>query len=100
VLLRAYTLLTALLALLLPRRSLSCVGYFARGQFFSLHVRIVHYAALLEPLLIGNSPVAARSCERMSLHLTGLRHTLQALHLRPKSPNVLKMHTQPIVEVG
>jgi hypothetical protein len=38
----------------------------------------------LEPLLIGNSPVAARSCERMSLHLPGLRHTLQAQHLRPR----------------
>jgi hypothetical protein len=36
----------------------------------------------LEPLIIGNSPVAARSCERMSLHLPGLRHTLQALYLR------------------
>jgi hypothetical protein len=38
----------------------------------------------LEPLLICNSPVAARSCERMSLHLPGMRHTLQALHLRPR----------------
>jgi hypothetical protein len=38
----------------------------------------------LEPLHIGNSPVAARSCERMSLHLPGLRLTLPALHLRPR----------------
>jgi hypothetical protein len=39
----------------------------------------------LEPLHIGNSPVAARFRERKSLHLPGLRHTLQAvLHLRPK----------------
>jgi hypothetical protein len=38
----------------------------------------------MEPLLIGNSPAAARSCERMSLHLPGLRHILQALHLRPR----------------
>jgi hypothetical protein len=48
-----------------------------RGQFSSLHVRIVHYAVHLQPLHIGNSPVAARSCERMSLHLPGLGHTLQ-----------------------
>jgi hypothetical protein len=48
-----------------------------RGQFFTLHVRLVHYTVRLEPLLIGNSPVAARSCERMSLHLPGLRHTLK-----------------------
>jgi hypothetical protein len=45
---------------------------------------IVHYAVHLEPLLMGNSPVAAHSCERMSLHLPGLRHKLQALHLRPR----------------
>jgi hypothetical protein len=51
---------------------------------FQLHVGIVHYAVHLEPLHIGNSPVAARFCERMSLHLPGLRHTLQALHLRPR----------------
>jgi hypothetical protein len=51
---------------------------------FPLNVRIVHYAAHLEPLHIGNPPVAARSCERMSLHLPGLRNTLQALHLRPR----------------
>jgi hypothetical protein len=44
----------------------------------------VHYAVHVEPLLIGNSPVAARSYERMSLHLPGMRHTLQTLHLRPK----------------
>jgi hypothetical protein len=56
----------------------------ARGQFFPLHVRIVYYAVHLEPLHIGNSPVAAHPCERMSLHLPGLRHTLQALHLRPR----------------
>jgi hypothetical protein len=55
-----------------------------RGQFFPLHVILVHYAVHLEPLHIGNSPVAARSCERMSLHLPGLRHTLQALRLRPR----------------
>jgi hypothetical protein len=56
-----------------------------RRQFFPLYVRIEHYALHLEPLLIGNSPVAARSCERMSLHLLpGLRHTVQALHLRPR----------------
>jgi hypothetical protein len=83
-LLRAYTLLTALLALFLPRRSLSRVGKFARGHIFPLHVRIVHYAVHLERLLIGDSPVAARSCERMSLHLPGLRHTLQALQLRSR----------------
>jgi hypothetical protein len=35
-LLRAYTLLTTLLALLPPRRSLSCAGYFTRGQFSHL----------------------------------------------------------------
>jgi hypothetical protein len=28
--------------------------------------------------------IAARSCERMLLHLPGLRHTLQVLHLRPR----------------
>jgi hypothetical protein len=81
-LLHAYTLLTTLLPLLLPRRSLSCVGYLACGQFFPLGVRLVHCAVYLEPLLTGNSPVAARSCERMSLHLPDVRHTLQALHLR------------------
>jgi hypothetical protein len=75
---------TAMLALLHPRRSLSCVGYFAHGQFFPLHVRLVHYAVHLEPLHIRNSPVAARSCERMSLHLPGLRHALQALNLRTR----------------
>jgi hypothetical protein len=83
-LLRVYTLLTTLLALRLPRRSLSCVGKFARGQFFPLHVRLLHYAVHLEHLHIGNSIVAARSCERMSLHLPGLRHPLQALHLRSR----------------
>jgi hypothetical protein len=83
-LLRAYTLLTALLALLLPRRSLSRVGEFARGQFFPLHVRILYSAVHFKLLLIGNSPVAARPCQRMSLHLPGLRHTLQALHLRSR----------------
>jgi hypothetical protein len=31
----------------------------------------------LEALLIGNLPVAVRSSERMSLHLPGVRHTLQ-----------------------
>jgi hypothetical protein len=36
-----------------------------------------------ETPFIGNSPVAAGSCGRMSLHLPGMRHTLQALHLRP-----------------
>jgi hypothetical protein len=56
-----------------------------RGQFSPLHVRQVHSAVYLEPLHIdGNSPVAARSCERMSLHLPGPRHTLHALHLRPR----------------
>jgi hypothetical protein len=40
--LRVYALLTTLLALLLPRRSLSCVSYFAHGQFFPLHVRLVY----------------------------------------------------------
>jgi hypothetical protein len=55
-----------------------------RGQFFPLHVIIIHYAQYLEPLHIGNSPVAARSCERMSLQLPTLRHTLQALDLRPR----------------
>jgi hypothetical protein len=48
---------------------------------FPLHVRIVPYAVHLEPPHIGNSPVATRSCERMSLHLPGLRLTLKALHL-------------------
>jgi hypothetical protein len=61
-LLRVYTLLTILLALLLPRRSLSCVGLFARGQLSLLHVILVYYAVYLEPLHIGNSPVVARSC--------------------------------------
>jgi hypothetical protein len=51
---------------------------------FPLHVRIVRYAVHLEQLHIGSSPVAARSCERMSLHLPGLRHALKALHLRPR----------------
>jgi hypothetical protein len=49
-----------------------------------LHPRLVHCAVHLEPLHIGNSPAAARSCERMSLHLPGLRHPLQALHLRSR----------------
>jgi hypothetical protein len=83
-LLRAYTLLTALVDVLLPRMSLLCVGEFARGHIFPLHVILVHSAVHLEPLLIGNSPVAARSYERMSLHLPGLRHTLQAVHIRPR----------------
>jgi hypothetical protein len=54
------------------------------GTVFPRHVRIVHYALHLEPLLIGNSPVAPRSFERMSLHLPRMRHTLQELHLRPR----------------
>jgi hypothetical protein len=83
-LLRAYTPLTALIALLLPCRSLSCVGLLARGQFFPLHVILVYSTVHLEPLHIGNSPVAERSCEHMSLHLPGLRHTVQALDLRPR----------------
>jgi hypothetical protein len=70
-LLRANTLLTPLLALLLPRRFLSCVGHFSPP-----HVRLVHPAVYLEPLHIGNSPVAARPCEHLSLHLPGMRHAL------------------------
>jgi hypothetical protein len=52
--------------------------------FSPLHLRLVHYAVYLEPLHIGHLPVAARSCECMSPHSPGLRHTLQALHLRPR----------------
>jgi hypothetical protein len=49
-----------------------------------MHVRLVRYAVHMEQLHIGNLPVAARSSERMSLHLPGLTPTLQALHLRPR----------------
>jgi hypothetical protein len=83
VLLRAYTLLKILLALLLPRRSLSCVGKFSRGQFSPLHVRLVHSAVHLEPFPLGKSPVASRSREHMSLHLPDLRQAALAQHLRP-----------------
>jgi hypothetical protein len=83
-LLRAYTLLTTLLALLLPRRSLSCVGDFDVDSFSPLHVKLVHYAMHLEPFPFGNSSVASRSYEQMSLHLPGLRHLQLAQHLRPK----------------
>jgi hypothetical protein len=51
---------------------------------FPLHVRLVHSAVHLEPLHIGNSPVAARSCVHMLLHLPGLRRTLHARHLRSR----------------
>jgi hypothetical protein len=81
-LLRAYTLLIALLVLPFPRMSPSCVGQFARGQFSPQHIRLVHSAVNLEPLRICHSPIAARSCEHMSLDLPGMRHTLHALHLR------------------
>jgi hypothetical protein len=52
--------------------------------FFPLHVKLVHDTVHLEPLHIGNSPVAARSYERILLHLPGPRHPLQALHLRSR----------------
>jgi hypothetical protein len=48
---------------------------------FPLHIKLVQYIVHLEPLHIGNSPVAARSCERMSVHLPGMKRTLQARHL-------------------
>jgi hypothetical protein len=67
-LLRAYMFLTSMLALLLSRRSLSRGGLLARGQFSQLNVKLVHYAVHLEPFHVGNSPVAAKSCEHMSLH--------------------------------
>jgi hypothetical protein len=49
---------------------------------FPLHVKLVHSAVYFEPLHLGNSPIAARSCERMSLHLPGMRHALPAQHRR------------------
>jgi hypothetical protein len=39
-----------------------------------LHVKLVHYAVHSDQFLIGNSPIASRSCEHMYRHLPGLRH--------------------------
>jgi hypothetical protein len=83
-LLGAYTFLTTMLAFLLSRRSLSCVGYFAVDSFPCYMPKLVHYAVHLEPFPVGNCPIASRSYEQMSLNLPGLRHAQLAQHLRPR----------------
>jgi hypothetical protein len=49
------------------------------------HVKLIYSAIYLKPFHVGNSPVASRLCEHMSLHLPGLIHTLLTQHLRPRS---------------